>query len=119
MKLPPYIMKRVFICSPFAGDVEGNMELARDLCRLAIEDGHAPFAPHLLYPGIVDDSNIKDRELGITCGLCFLDACDEVWAYVGRGQTPGMAQELAYARNTGKRIRYINGLTFTQEKLQA
>jgi hypothetical protein len=114
MKLPAFIMKRIFICSP-----DAELAGARDLCRMAIAAGHAPFAPHLLYPGVLDDSKVRDRELGITCGLCFLDACDEVWAYVGRGQTPGMAQELVYAKNAGKRIRFFNWHTVIQEKLPA
>lgn len=43
-------MKRVFICSPFSGNVEKNIEEAQRLCREAAEEGYAPFAPHLLYP---------------------------------------------------------------------
>lgn len=100
-------MKKVFICSPYAGDVERNVEAARKLCRKAIEAGHAPFAPHLHYPGIVDDSNEEERAAGISCGLCFMAACDEVWAYIGQGRSPGMIQELTHAAVTGKRIRYF------------
>ncbi len=103
-------MKRIFICSPYAGDVENNVGMARKMCRKAIEAGYAPFAPHLHYPGIVDDSDEKERAAGISCGLRFMDACDEVWAYIGKGRSPGMAQELTYATSTGKRIRYFNSL---------
>jgi hypothetical protein len=37
-------MKKVFICSPFAGDTERNIQIARKLCKLEIEAGNAPFA---------------------------------------------------------------------------
>jgi len=66
-----------------------------------------PFAPHLHYPGIVDDSNQEERAAGISCGLRFMSTCDEVWAYIGQGRSRGMIQELTYATVTGKRIRYF------------
>jgi len=40
----------VFICSPFAGDVERNLQNARLYCKYAVEQGAIPLAPHLLYP---------------------------------------------------------------------
>ena len=46
--------KAIFICSPYAGDVERNVEVARKMCRKAIEAGHAPFAPHLKIIGSPD-----------------------------------------------------------------
>ncbi len=102
-------MKRIFICSPYAGDVEANMELARKLCRKAIEAGYAPFAPHLLYPSFVDDSKENERAVGITCGLTFMEACDELWVYAkdARGATPGMKEELLYAATIGIRVKYL------------
>jgi hypothetical protein len=36
---------RIFICSPYAGEVERNVQMARKLCRKAIEVGHESFAP--------------------------------------------------------------------------
>ncbi|HRT64760.1 MAG TPA: hypothetical protein P5540_08010 [Candidatus Hydrogenedentes bacterium] len=95
-------MKRVFICSRFAGDVDRNIETARKLCRQAVERGHAPFAPHLLYPQFMDDTKPKEREVGIACGLEFMTVCDEVWAYVGDGVSDGMRREIAQAQRLGK-----------------
>ena len=48
---------RVFICSPYAGDVSANCEKARRYLRFAIDRGTIPFAPHLLYPQVLDDSD--------------------------------------------------------------
>src|SRR5664279_6597399 len=87
-------MKRVYICSPYAGDVEGNTERAQWLCREAIKDGCAPYAPHLLYPQIIDD-----RQAGITCGLAYLGLCDELWVYANNGISPGMRQEIDHAQH--------------------
>ena len=40
----------VFICSPFAGDMEGNAARAREYCRFAVAENCIPVAPHLLFP---------------------------------------------------------------------
>ena len=40
--------KKVFICSPFRGDMEGNARKAAAYSRMACEEGHLPIAPHLL-----------------------------------------------------------------------
>ena len=32
----------VYICSPLAGDVEGNQEKARKYCRFAVDAGYIP-----------------------------------------------------------------------------
>lgn len=97
-------MKRVFICSGFAGDVNQNIETARNLCQRAVAQDCAPFAPHLLYPQFMDDTRPNERATGIACGLEFMAECDEVWAYVGDGVSDGMRHELAHAHRLGKPI---------------
>ena len=81
-------MKRIFLCSRYAGNTANNETVAERLCRKAIEAGHAPFAPHLLYPRFLDDRNVSERELGITCGLTFMAVCDEVWVYTADAAYP-------------------------------
>ena len=39
----------VYICSPYAGDIETNTAAARRYCRFAVEAGYIPIAPHLLF----------------------------------------------------------------------
>ncbi len=41
--------KKVFICSPFRGDRQGNTERAAGYSRMAYEKGCLPIAPHLQY----------------------------------------------------------------------
>lgn len=94
--------KKVFICSRYAGDVAGNIEVAKALCRKAVDMGYAPFAPHLLYTLFLDDDDPEQRALGIQLGLQFMDACDEVWVYVGDGKSDGMNTELERAHRLGK-----------------
>lgn len=97
-------MKKVFICSPYAGEVERNVGVAEILCRLAVDDGVIPFAPHLLYTRFMDDDDPEDRMKGIGCGLAFMAVCDEVWAYDGNGISSGMKREIAHAGKIGKRV---------------
>jgi hypothetical protein len=97
-------MKRVFICSPFAGEIERNIGVAKALCQKAMKQGYAPFAPHLLYPRFVDDLNPDERAAGINCGLSFMQTCSEVWAFIGNGISRGMKEELAYAKQLNKTI---------------
>lgn len=40
----------VYICSPYAGDVERNVNMARVYSRFAVRNTCIPIAPHLLYP---------------------------------------------------------------------
>ena len=95
---------RVFICSRYAGDVEHNLRVALALCRMAIEAGLAPFAPHLLFTQFLDDTNPVQREVGISLGLRFLEVCDVVWVYLGEGVSNGMRREIEHARRLGKPI---------------
>lgn len=40
----------VYICSPYSGDVENNVELARAFCAHAVARNKIPLATHLHYP---------------------------------------------------------------------
>ncbi len=97
-------MKRVFICSRYAGHIEANVRNAERLCRRAVEQGCAPFAPHLLFTRFLNDAAPEERNSGIECGLAFMEMCDEVWAYTGNGVSDGMRREIAHARDLGKPV---------------
>lgn len=97
-------MKRIFLCSRYAGDRAENAAVAERLCRKVVEAGHAPFAPHLLYPHFVDDGEPSERELGIACGLAFMEVCDEVWVYTAEGISSGMGREVDEAFRLGKPV---------------
>src|SRR5665648_420343 len=90
----------VFICSPFAGDIEGNTMRAVRYMRFAVAKGAIPFAPHLLYPQVLDEEDPFDRELGLSFGMVWLGKCDELWVF-GRHITDGMTREIAEAGRRG------------------
>ena len=92
-------MKKIFICSPFRGDVKGNREKAARYCRKAYEEGCLPIAPHLIFPQFLNEDSLKERADGISMGLELMQECDEVWVY---GKiTDGMAQEVKFAVEHG------------------
>ncbi|HSK68254.1 MAG TPA: DUF4406 domain-containing protein [Candidatus Limnocylindria bacterium] len=97
-------MPRVFISSPYSGDVGRNQELARRFLRLAIEQGFAPIAPHLLYPQVLDNDDPANYDLGMALGLRWLETCDEMWV-CGDTVSKGMGMEMAYAQENGIRTR--------------
>lgn len=100
--------KRVYICSPYQGDVEKNVAIARAMCLRAIEEGFAPFAPHLVYPQLMDDSKPEDREIGMECAMSFISACNELWVCANVSPSAGMREEMVFARETKIHVRLIH-----------
>lgn len=97
----------VYICSPYAGDIENNTAAARRYSRFAVEAGYIPIAPHLLFPQFLDDSNPKERELGLFFGNAILSKCAEMWVF-GDRISEGMEAEIKRATWKGHRIRYFS-----------
>ncbi len=89
----------VFICSPYRGNTETNVQNARAYCSLASTQGCIPFAPHLLFTQFLDDAKADERKLGMYMGAEMLRLCDELWAF---GEpTEGMAAEIELAERMG------------------
>ena len=86
----------VYICSPYSGEVEYNLNRARGYCRLAIGKGYIPLAPHLLFPQFLDDDDRQQRELGLFFALVLLSKCEEIWAF-GNRISEGMTREMEAA----------------------
>ena len=103
-------MKKAFICSRYSGDVEKNAEKALELCRLAIDNGRAPFAPHLIYPQFLDDASDMDRSIGIDCGKSWLESADEVWICIDDGISSGMREEIKVAQENRRPIILVDNL---------
>ena len=59
----------VYICSPYAGDIEGNARRAQTYCRFAVSQNYIPLAPHLYFPQFMDEDSLEERSLGIAFGL--------------------------------------------------
>ena len=93
----------VYICSPYSGDVENNVLRARRYCRLAVDKGAIPIAPHLLFPQFMSEET--ERELAMFMDIAVLSRCKELWVF---GEpTAGMQKEIAYAERKQMTIKYF------------
>lgn len=96
----------VYICSPYSGDVEANIAVAREFCRVAVQRRKIPFAPHLLFPQFMDDADPDQRELAMFFNRILLAHCEAVWVYADHVST-GMLQELDWAHALGLPVKYF------------
>ena len=97
----------VFICSPYAGEVEENILAARRYSRFAVDKGYIPIAPHLLFPQFLNDADPNERQLGLFFGDALMSKCSEVWV-LGSRISAGMAAEIRRAKWKNYRLRYFN-----------
>ena len=96
----------VYICSPYAGDIDKNVKAARDYSRFAVDKGFIPVAPHLLFPQFMNDIDPRECELGIFFGNALMSKCSEVWVF-GSNISTGMHAEIKRARGKSYRLRYF------------
>ncbi len=87
-------MPLTYICSPYKGDVEQNLQNARRYCAYALSQGALPIAPHLLFPQFLGaEETEKTRELALHMGLILLTKCKELW-FFGDTISEGMKREI-------------------------
>ena len=115
-------MKIIYVASPYAGDIQKNTEFAKRACRHVMNEGHAFFAPHLLYPTILDEHQPEQRQLALDMGIAMLSRCDELWCY-GDRISPGMRLEIEEAARLGILVHRVmeqkNGFTVGKVKYSA
>ncbi len=103
-------MKLVILESPFAGDVEGNIEYAKKCIRDCLERGESPITSHLLFTqeGVLDDDIFKERVAGICAGHAWYKVCDLCVAYMDKGLSSEMSLGTKIARQYSVPIEYRN-----------
>lgn len=101
-------MKLVIVESPYAGDVERNLQYARACLADCLKRGEAPFASHLLYtqPGVLDDTVPEERKQGIEAGFAWGEKADLTAVYMDMGYSSGMVQGVEAAEKAGRPIEY-------------
>lgn len=95
----------VYICSPYSGDIESNIENARRYSRFAVDKHCIPIAPHLLFPQFIREET--ERETALFMGIVLLTKCAEMWVF-GEYISSGMTVEIAKAVRKGIPIRYFS-----------
>ena len=100
-------IRKVFVCSPYAGCVKANVHNARMYSRFVFLCGCMPITPHLMYPRFLEDKDTKERDAGLQMGLILLDYCNEIWVF-GQKISNGMRREIAFAESHGILMRYFS-----------
>ena len=97
--------QRIYVCHPFAGDVEVNTGRVKAICLALVENGLLPVAPQLYLPQFLDEATDRDRALELCLEL--LEVCDEVRVYGGR-ISPGMRLEIKHAEAMDIPVRFVD-----------
>jgi len=106
-------VRRVILESPFRGSTDAEAEQFLRYARRALHDslkrGEAPFASHLLYTQVLDDSCPQERMHGIDSGLAWGQVSEATVVYRDYGVTSGMHMGIRNAERQGRQVeeRYI------------
>jgi len=92
--------------TPFAGDVKENIDFARACMKDCLLRGEAPFASHLLYTQVLDDTNSEERKLGMEMGKVIEAGLDKSVVYTDLGISEGMAWGIQKAKEAGRPVEY-------------
>lgn len=101
----------VLVESPFAPSLDHTSEehitYARECLSDCFKRGEFPFASHLLYtqPGILDDTNPSERQLGIEAGLSWGRNAAYTVMYLDMGLSKGMMLGLRSAIQNNRSIQ--------------
>ena len=87
-------MMKIFICSPYQGNIEENKKKAAYYAKIVARAGNVPVAPHIYFPTFLDEKNPNERMTGIEMGLELMDTCDMVYVF-----------ELEHAKEMKKPVR--------------
>lgn len=98
----------VILESPYSGDVERNKRYARACMRDCISRGESPYASHMLLtqPGVLDDNNPEERELGINAGFTWRCVAQKTVVYIDLGISNGMKSGIDHAMLMGHLVEY-------------
>ena len=99
----------VYICSPYSGDTERNVENARRYSRFAVDRHYLPITPHIYFTQFMDDNVSEERNTAIFMNWVLMSKCVELWVF-GETISSGMKAEIERAKRKKMKIRY-----FTEE----
>lgn len=99
----------VYICSPYSGDTEKNVESAKRYSRFAVDQHYLPITPHIYFTQFMDDNIPEERDTAIFMNWVLMSKCVELWVF-GEYVSPSMKAEIERAKRKHMKIRY-----FTEE----
>lgn len=97
--------KLVYICAPLRGNVEENIEFARQKAREIFLAGEIPICPHLMFPPIADPGNPSEDQAAREMDLQLVALCRQVNVY--GICTAGMRAEIDLAQKLGIPVKFM------------
>ena len=91
------VMKKIFVCSPYRGDIEKNTKRAVFAAKVICSCGDIPIVPHLYFPRFLNENDPYERIRGIEYGIELMKGCDQLWL-LGPVISRGMEYELKAAK---------------------
>jgi hypothetical protein len=98
----------VIIESPYMGNVKSNVAYARKCMSDSLLRGESPFASHLLYTQVLDDTKEIERLTGMSRAFNWYRHADLMAVYTDKGISKGMEMGMEVAKNLGINIEYRN-----------
>lgn len=99
-------MKTVIIESPYAGNIEENLEYARLCLKDSLNRWEAPIASHLLYTQVLNDNIPEERKLWIEAWLAWVWNADLQVFYIDKWISKWMQYALEDAIEQGMRYEF-------------
>jgi len=90
-------MKKIFVCSPYSGNIEQNTKRAVFAAKVICNCGDLPIVPHLYFPRFLNENDQYERIRGIEYGIELMKGCDQLWL-LGPVISRGMEYELKAAK---------------------
>lgn len=95
----------MYICAPLRGDVEKNIEFARQKAQEVFQSGGIPVCPHITLPSNADPACSVQDEAAREMGLQLVESCQQLNVY-GSTITEGMRAEIHRAQERGIPVVY-------------
>ena len=99
-------MNKVYICSPYSGEVLKNVTKALAYCRNEILKGNLPVCPHIYFTRFLDDTKENERNIAIEMNKKLLQQCDYMNVY-GNEISKGMQAEIDLAMSLNIPIKFV------------
>ena len=96
----------VYICSPYSGDTERNVENAKRYSRFAVDQHCLPITPHIYFTQFMNDNIPEERDTAIFMNWVLMSKCVELWVF-GDTVSSGMKAEIDRAKRKHMKIRYF------------
>ena len=96
----------VIIESPYMGNVKSNIAYARKCMSDSLERGESPFASHLLYTQVLDDTKDIERQIGMSRAFNWYRHADLMAVYIDKGISNGMKKGIEIAEKNEIKIVY-------------